>query len=75
MKKYKLLIQIGYQRFEHKETADSEYNSRNKTIDLAMSKFGVSREDVKIIECNLVEEEKKLIDFNLDSLKNMFGIK
>ncbi len=75
MKKYKLLIQIGYRKFEHKETADSEYNARNKTIDLAMSKFGVSREEVKIVECNLIEEEKKLTYFNLDSLKNMFGIK
>ena len=71
--KYKLTILIGYQKYDHKETADDEFYARTKTIDAAVSKFGVNREDVKIISCIIIDEKKP--DTGFQSLLNMFGIK
>jgi hypothetical protein len=74
MKKYELLIQIGYQRFKHKETCENEFDARTRTIELAMKKFSVKREDVKIVSCDIIGE-KYPNSFNFDGLKNIFGIK
>ncbi len=74
MKKYKIEIQIGYRKYNHSESAETEFDARTKTIELASIKFGVTRNEVKINSCTIVGENKNSDDV-LGFLKNTFKFK
>ena len=73
MQKYKLEIQIGYQKYNHTESAENEFDARTNTIDLAVRKFKVNRSDVKINSCIIVGEQKSNDMFGF--LKDTFKFK